>query len=228
MDTKDRVSRLVNENRLTFEDIYEAVEKVFGVPKVDVLSASRVTNIVSARHAFMYVARVAMGQTYTAIGKEMGKDHATVLVALKSRDRRGGLKRSSDQVNQVLSILKTDIKISTKNIMEQSPQERNYSALCETVVEACGLTLPAYETRAAIPILKFLETQAVKHQKDGKAIALLVDRDEIFRQSCAGESSEPLRKALSRIVTDFETKSVHYLAKELRKLDEMVNPKPTK
>lgn len=58
----------------------------FDVDRDEMFGRSRAHDCVLARHAFSKIAKESTSMTYTAIGKFLGRDHATILHSCKTAD----------------------------------------------------------------------------------------------------------------------------------------------
>lgn len=74
--------------RRSFENIYECIQKVLLISKEDILSKSRIGDIIEARHTFIYISREKMKYPLMDISREMNLDHHNVKSALESFNNR--------------------------------------------------------------------------------------------------------------------------------------------
>lgn len=68
----------------TFKRILETCCNLFGVSVQDVVSKSRMHEVVCARRAYIAICRLHIGATYDKIGKLVKRDHATVIHNVKA------------------------------------------------------------------------------------------------------------------------------------------------
>lgn len=61
------------------ETLYSSIEKIFGITKDQIKSRDRHRDIVEARHAFCYVARFEFSHSLKRIGKEINRDHTSII-----------------------------------------------------------------------------------------------------------------------------------------------------
>lgn len=61
---------------------------VFGVSEGAILSDSRDSQAVAARHAVAWVLRNESGLSLIAIGRILGRDHSTVMYAIRAAEQR--------------------------------------------------------------------------------------------------------------------------------------------
>ncbi len=66
--------------------VVEAVSAVTGVRESDIMSTSRLRDIVFARNMCFSICRMALGMTFMSIGNYFNKHHATILHAVKTND----------------------------------------------------------------------------------------------------------------------------------------------
>ncbi|MBS3961469.1 MAG: hypothetical protein KGZ61_06515 [Sandarakinorhabdus sp.] len=74
-------------------------ERAFQIPRRELLSGSRVVDVCDARHALIWAARRLTPWSLPMIGKRIGRDHSTVIHALKRAER----KRARDLRYRVLT-----------------------------------------------------------------------------------------------------------------------------
>ncbi|QNM93650.1 ATP-binding protein [Mycoplasma sp. Pen4] len=92
---------------ITPEVIIKAVSKYYKVPTKDILSSSRKSEIVIARHIAIYMISIHLNYSSTEIGKVFKKDHTTILNALKKlkATKDESLKRTVQELqNQIYKI----------------------------------------------------------------------------------------------------------------------------
>jgi chromosomal replication initiator protein len=90
------------------EQIQTLVSQRTGVSIADILSPSRKSNIVFARHISMHLCRWFTNANLLFIAKSHGRDyHATVIHACKVIDWEA---RHNDNLNSILDQLETEIK----------------------------------------------------------------------------------------------------------------------
>lgn len=65
----------------TLDEVLEAAAATFKVNRADILSDSRKHEILKARHVACYAAHL-MGHSHSHIGREIGRDHTTVMSAV--------------------------------------------------------------------------------------------------------------------------------------------------
>lgn len=63
--------------------IIDEVEKYYHLPKDSLKTKKRSNDIAYPRHIAMYLAREVLGESYPRIGDEFGRDHSTVMSAVK-------------------------------------------------------------------------------------------------------------------------------------------------
>jgi chromosomal replication initiator protein len=68
----------------TITAIQDAVASVLGISRADLLSARRTPEIARARHLAMYLARELTPLSLVQIAREFGRDHSTVISAIRS------------------------------------------------------------------------------------------------------------------------------------------------
>ena len=73
----------VNDDAITPEYIIEYCAKLYNVKKEDIYSEKRNNEIVFARQVCIYIIRELTDYSLSKIGAIFGKDHATILYALK-------------------------------------------------------------------------------------------------------------------------------------------------
>ena len=95
-----------------FDQLYAAIEAVFGINKEMLTKRGRKPDIVEARHAFCYVAKQYIGKSFGTIAKEFGQDHTTVIHAVQTFQNR--LDTNYNGAEQKLSRLKSVLNLTTK------------------------------------------------------------------------------------------------------------------
>jgi chromosomal replication initiator protein len=87
-------SRLGDRKRTaTLDEALAAAASAFGLSVEEIKGRTQPQRIVRARHAFVYVARTSMSESYPRIGRALGRDHTTAMSsmqraeALISRDK---------------------------------------------------------------------------------------------------------------------------------------------
>jgi chromosomal replication initiation ATPase DnaA len=85
----DLVMQLKNRVFLTGIDakkniLQKMVCQQFNVSWAQIISNKRDRNITGARHTYMYLSKTMLGLTLTAVGRELNKDHTTVIHAVKT------------------------------------------------------------------------------------------------------------------------------------------------
>ncbi|MEZ5920254.1 MAG: DnaA/Hda family protein [Parvularculaceae bacterium] len=77
-------SRL-NERRrkATLEETLSAAADAFGINAEELLGRSQPQRIVRARHAFVYVARTVLFESFPRIGRALGRDHTTAISSMR-------------------------------------------------------------------------------------------------------------------------------------------------
>lgn len=86
----------------TLDEALAASASAFGLSLEEIRGRTQPQRIVRARHAFVYVARVSMGESYPRIGRALGRDHTT---AMSSMDRAEALiSRDKDFAARVAAI----------------------------------------------------------------------------------------------------------------------------
>jgi chromosomal replication initiator protein len=77
----------------TLDGAIAAAAAAFGITLEEIRGRTQPQRIVRARHAFVYVARTSMSESYPRIGRALGRDHTTAMSsmeraeALISRDK---------------------------------------------------------------------------------------------------------------------------------------------
>ena len=76
---------LKNDDRkvLSIETIQKEVSNYFGIKIYDIKSSKKQKNIAFPRQISMYLVRRYTGASYPEIGEKFGKDHSTVIHAVK-------------------------------------------------------------------------------------------------------------------------------------------------
>ena len=74
---------LFGEPRETVRNIVRDVARSTGLSVADIHGPAQRGPAVKARHAAMYLARVRTGKSYQALGRIFGRDHKTVMSAVR-------------------------------------------------------------------------------------------------------------------------------------------------
>lgn len=82
--------------------IVDAVAAEFRVPRADILSDRRQARVVAARHAACWLARMLTSLSYPAIGRQMRRDHTTVMHSVHVAELRLG--RDSQFAHQIAAL----------------------------------------------------------------------------------------------------------------------------
>ena len=77
-------------HRSTVLKIVDAVAEATGIPAKHILSKSRTAPVARARQIVMYEARKA-GLSYPQIGRALGRDHSTVVMGVRTEEKRRAL-----------------------------------------------------------------------------------------------------------------------------------------
>ncbi len=68
------------ENPVELDELMKVVSDVFGVPRELITGKTRKAQVMRARHAFVYVARVKLNVPYKKLGRALGgRDHSTII-----------------------------------------------------------------------------------------------------------------------------------------------------
>ncbi len=78
------------QHRSTVLKIVDAVSEATGIPSKHILSKIRTAPVARARQIVMYEARKA-GLSYPQIGRALGRDHSTVVVGVRTEEKRRAL-----------------------------------------------------------------------------------------------------------------------------------------
>jgi chromosomal replication initiator protein len=93
-----------NHERVTsFGDIVGLVSRGFNLAPEDILGTRRKPDFVLARQVAMYLCRRKLGLSYPELGKAFGRDHSTVIHAIKKI-------QALPQTDKVLHKLVTDLE----------------------------------------------------------------------------------------------------------------------
>jgi chromosomal replication initiator protein len=91
------------EEMLSIERIQRAVSEYYDIRFTDMMSKKRPANIAFPRQIAMFLARELTDFSLPAIGQAFGKNHATVLHAWRSVDKK---RQDNPAINQTLTLLK--------------------------------------------------------------------------------------------------------------------------
>lgn len=80
--------------RVTVSDCLSAVEREFGVPRVDLLSHRRLIDHARPRQVAMWLARRVTSHSLPQIGRAMDRDHTTIMHGIRRVEE---LRRGSDE-----------------------------------------------------------------------------------------------------------------------------------
>ncbi len=68
------------DNLVELDELMKVVSDVFGVPRDLIMGKTRKSQVMKARHAFVYVARVRLNVPYKKLGRALGgRDHSTII-----------------------------------------------------------------------------------------------------------------------------------------------------
>jgi hypothetical protein len=84
---------------VTAEAIQEAVARVLGVPRAEILSARRTPHVARARQLAMYLCRDLTSASLADIARAFDRDHSTVMYAIRAVD--GRIEPGSDTANAI-------------------------------------------------------------------------------------------------------------------------------
>lgn len=102
------VGMAARSKNITLENILDCVSEYFNIQKRDILSKKRVKEIVFARHIAMYLAKELTDMTLSLIGSFFnGKDHATVLYAVKTVD---AMQKKNKKITEQITFLRDKLK----------------------------------------------------------------------------------------------------------------------
>lgn len=89
-------------NREIMQRIVEDVASVFGVSVLDIYSARRMRPQAQARHVAIWLCRHCTPFTITMIGRHFGRDHTTILHAVRQTELRvSGDKTFAERVKEL-------------------------------------------------------------------------------------------------------------------------------
>ncbi|MCR9122977.1 MAG: hypothetical protein NXH91_11970 [Phyllobacteriaceae bacterium] len=89
------------------QEVILIVAKAFGVTYGGIIADSRNTHETMARHVAMYVARKALGISLPDLGREMNRDHTTVLSGVRKIE---GLREADPQLKALTESLVTAVE----------------------------------------------------------------------------------------------------------------------
>ena len=93
---------------ITPEEILEIVSKNCNVSVGDILSKTRIREIVEARQLFCYIIRERFGYPLSKVGRMVNRDHATAIYSIKShKDRCDVLRDYRELTKRVISEVDT-------------------------------------------------------------------------------------------------------------------------
>jgi chromosomal replication initiation ATPase DnaA len=78
-------------NAQVFDELLSNVAEAFALPPEEVLTNSRVVELVEARWVIAYVLRTNRRMSLPAIGRRLGRDHTTVMHGLREIEKRPDL-----------------------------------------------------------------------------------------------------------------------------------------
>lgn len=84
--------------RVTVSDCLSAVEREFGVPRIDLLSHRRLIDHARPRQIVMWLARRVTSHSLPQIGRAMDRDHTTIMHGIQRVEE---LRRGSDEFRAV-------------------------------------------------------------------------------------------------------------------------------
>lgn len=73
----------VSEERATVRSVVQDVSRISGVPVTDIYGRVPRGPAAKARQAAMYLARLRTGKSYPVLGRIFGRDHTTVISAVR-------------------------------------------------------------------------------------------------------------------------------------------------
>lgn len=82
----EKPSRLTHYDK-RIEHVIKVTSEVTGVPVLELLSKRRHNS--TERHIAMYLSVKLLGCSYPEVGRAFGRDHTTVMYAVKKLDKRG-------------------------------------------------------------------------------------------------------------------------------------------
>lgn len=144
--------------------IAETAAEYYGVGYRDILSARRAPELVRARHVAMALACKLTRLSTTAIGRQLGKDHSSVI---NGRDRAAALSARDDDLAGDIAAIETAVAavMTASDIIQVTPP----ADLDATAIAARVLASPRAVTTIAIDELVALATAVAAGPPAGAA-----------------------------------------------------------
>lgn len=99
---KEIISTLPQRN-ITTAVIIDEVEKYYHLPQGSLKTKKRSNDVAYPRHIAMYLAREVLGESYPQIGEEFGRDHSTVMSAVrKVKKNLSGDTELAEKLNELV------------------------------------------------------------------------------------------------------------------------------
>lgn len=99
----------------TTESIIKEVSEVYGLPERLIMTKSRKSPIVEAKHLVMYLCRHVLKMTCTDIGKQFGFDHTAIVNACIRIENRRDTHQFLCDVNQIFKTYETELSLVRYN-----------------------------------------------------------------------------------------------------------------
>lgn len=97
----------INRRKVNFEMIAREVSNFYGIVPDTLFTKSRKREISDARQVVMYLAKQMTDMPLTAIGRKLGRTHATVIYAIKSIEERLDIERAlKNDITQIETALR--------------------------------------------------------------------------------------------------------------------------
>lgn len=101
--------------------------------------------------------------------------------------------------------------------------DSTYDRLRMAVMAGAGVVLPDPDKKEVKPILDFLEQHGEAHFKAGRSISNREGNADKLKQSANSAAAEPFKKAIAKILANYQYKPVTELCNELRQLKKDVS-----
>ncbi len=99
---KEILSTLPQRN-ITTKVIIDEVEKYYHLPQGSLVTKKRSNDVAFPRHIAMYLAREVLGESFPQIGEEFGRDHSTVMSAVKKvKNNLSGDKELAEKLQELV------------------------------------------------------------------------------------------------------------------------------
>jgi chromosomal replication initiator protein len=120
-----------NPRRVTVEDIQNLVATHYSMTRADLLSAQKTAKVVKPRQVAMYLAKALTPRSLPEIGRRFGgRDHTTVLHAVRKIERLAGADRALSEEIELLKRGLARIGLVSSSFLKLRAMSKSHAQAC--------------------------------------------------------------------------------------------------